>query len=322
MRRAALLLTVALLTRGDVQAQTTPGAPTVVFDGSLGEAGGAPAEARPSGGVDYRIEDSRGRIHGPNLFHSFSRFDVGATDSATFLGPDFIQNVVARVTGGSASSIDGLVRSEIASADLYLLNPAGIVFGPQATLDVKGSFHASTADFLRLGQDAIFSAADAGGSVLSLAPPTAFGFLGAPPPIAFGGLSVPFGERLSLVGGALELRPSEPVTPGAYFDASGGLTFVSVGSAGEVKIGAGVPDVTPFEALGPITLLDPHGILLRSGEGPLYVRAGSLEAGPLLQVDAASIDIAVDGGRLSLDLNGEIRSRGSVSGMSRRLLRG
>jgi filamentous hemagglutinin family protein len=69
----------------------------------------------------------------------------------TFTGPDSVKNVIGRVTGGEPSSIDGTLASTIPDADLYLLNPAGILFSPNARLDVKGSFHASTADELRLG---------------------------------------------------------------------------------------------------------------------------------------------------------------------------
>src|SRR2546426_62079 len=52
--------------------------------------------------------------------------------------------------GGNVSQIDGLLKSEIAGANLYLLNPSGVMFGPNARLDVRGSFHVSTADYLRL----------------------------------------------------------------------------------------------------------------------------------------------------------------------------
>ncbi|MDM8566434.1 filamentous hemagglutinin N-terminal domain-containing protein [Candidatus Halobeggiatoa sp. HSG11] len=51
------------------------------------------------------------------------------------------------------SPIDGLIRSTIPNADMYFLNPYGIMFGPNAQLDVQGSFHASTADYLRLEED-------------------------------------------------------------------------------------------------------------------------------------------------------------------------
>ena len=86
----------------------------------------------------FNIND--GTIKGSNQFHSFGLFSVGTGDIASFNGPAGIQNIVSRVTGGVGSAINGTVRSTIAGADLFLLNPAGILFGPNATLNVSGSF--------------------------------------------------------------------------------------------------------------------------------------------------------------------------------------
>jgi filamentous hemagglutinin family protein len=116
---------------------------------------------------------------GGNLFHSFGRFGVVTGGSATFTGPGSVLNIIGRVTGGEASSIDGTLRSSIPGADLWLFNPAGIAFGPNATLDVQGSFHASSAHFLTLGDGSVFNARDPGASVLTSAPPSAFGFVDA-----------------------------------------------------------------------------------------------------------------------------------------------
>src|SRR5215510_4837176 len=83
--------------------------------------------------------------NGPNLFHSFDRFSVGTRDIASFQGPSGIINILSRVTGGQLSEIDGTLQSTIPGANLYLLNPAGVLFGPNASLDITGSFHVSTA---------------------------------------------------------------------------------------------------------------------------------------------------------------------------------
>ncbi|MGH6801880.1 MAG: filamentous hemagglutinin N-terminal domain-containing protein, partial [Methyloceanibacter sp.] len=98
----------------------------VTLDGSLGGARG------PLPGPDFEIGADLGRQVGSNLFHSFGAFNLDASESATFSGPNTINNVLGRVTGGSGSSIDGLLRSTIPNANLFLLNPAGIVFGPSA----------------------------------------------------------------------------------------------------------------------------------------------------------------------------------------------
>jgi filamentous hemagglutinin family protein len=89
-----------------------------------------------------------GTIRGSNQFHSFDRFSIGTNDTASFTGPDGVTNILSRVTGGQLSNIDGTIQSQIPGANLYLLNPSGVLFGPNARLDVKGSFHVSTADVL------------------------------------------------------------------------------------------------------------------------------------------------------------------------------
>jgi filamentous hemagglutinin family protein len=146
----------------------------VATDGTLG------ARVRLTG-KNVTVPARLGQIRGQNLFHSFERFGVPTKGRVTFTGPDGLKNVIGRVTGGERSSIDGTLASKIQGADLWLLNPAGILFGPHARLQVPGSFHASTADELRFADGAVFSALDPQGSVLSVAAPEAFGFLHVKP---------------------------------------------------------------------------------------------------------------------------------------------
>ncbi len=142
----------------------------VSLDGTLGRSGALP-------GPDYLIGADLGQQHGGNLFHSFQDFNLQSFESATFSGPNSVNNVISRVTGGNPSNIDGLLRSTIPNADMYFLNPYGIMFGPNAKLDVQGSFHASTADYLRLQDGGQFNARLPGNSLLTVAPVEAFGFL-------------------------------------------------------------------------------------------------------------------------------------------------
>src|SRR5438093_7346861 len=122
-----------------------------------------------------------GAIRGTNLFHSFQFFNVGTGAIASFNGPATIANILSRVTGGQ-SMIDGQVRSTITGANLDLMNPAGVIFGPNATLNVSGSFHVTTADYLRLADNARFAAvAGPQDALLTTAPVAAFGFLSTTP---------------------------------------------------------------------------------------------------------------------------------------------
>jgi filamentous hemagglutinin family protein len=185
----------------------------ITTDGSLGQALNLP-------GPDYQIGADLGQLRGGNLFHSFQDFNLQHFESATFSGPNQIQNVISRVTGGNPSSIDGLLRLTIPNADFYFLNPYGIMFGPNARLDVQGSFHASTADYLRLGDSGRFDARNPSDSILTVAPIEAFGFLdNSHGSIQVNGrgvlntesdmpralLQVPDGKSLSLIGGDIHL---------------------------------------------------------------------------------------------------------------------
>jgi filamentous hemagglutinin family protein len=152
--------------------------------------------------------------NGTNLFHSFGDFSVGTHDIARF-GNDsglLTTNILSRVTGGQPSNIFGTVQTAgFGTAALWLINPAGIVFGPTASLNVGGSVHFSTADYLRLGSGNDRFYADLGKtSQLTSAPVTAFGFLGERPagPItvqAGNPLAVSEGKAISLIGGDISI---------------------------------------------------------------------------------------------------------------------
>ncbi len=201
----------------------------VTLDGSVGPSGALP-------GPDYKITENLGKRAGSNLFHSFGRFNLNASESATFSGSSGIKNVISRVTGGQASNIDGTLRVTIPNANLYLLNPAGVIFGEHAKLDVPGAFHASTADNLKFQDDVDFKSGDAtAGQFLTTAEPEAFGFLDNDiAGISLSGntgsiLEVQQGSTLSLVGGDIISENTAIVAPG------GRINIASVASAGEVS---------------------------------------------------------------------------------------
>ncbi|MBI3988962.1 MAG: filamentous hemagglutinin N-terminal domain-containing protein [candidate division NC10 bacterium] len=255
---AGLLVFGVLLTTSEAQ---------ITLDGSLGPAG-------PLVGPHYVIPAAVGETQSSNLFHSFGQFNVHLGESATFTGPNSIANILSRVTGGEPSAIDGLLRSTIPGANLFLLNPAGVLFGPHARLEVSGSLHVSTADYLRLADGGIFSATLAQGSVLTAAPPAAFGFLGpnpAPMIIQESVLQVPEGKTLSIVGGDITIEG------GTLQASSGQITLASVGSAGEVPVNVAEFNVDTFERLGAIEL-SAGALLDVSGDsgGTVVIRGGNL----------------------------------------------
>ncbi|MBK5968610.1 MULTISPECIES: two-partner secretion domain-containing protein [Thiorhodovibrio] len=179
----ALIASICLL------AVTTTVSADIATDGSLGP-------MVELSGPNMQIGAELGKTHGNNLFHSFQQFNIQADQSATFTGPDNIQNVIGRVTGGQVSEIDGALRSEVGQADVFLINPSGVVMGPNATVDVPASLHVSTADELRFQDGSRFSASEPGASTLTMAAPEAFGFLNRGPT-----------GNLSINGATLSLRP-------------------------------------------------------------------------------------------------------------------
>src|SRR3954468_1099955 len=196
--RLGLPLLTALLAATPVQAQ-------IITDGTVG-----PKVSLTGGRI--QIGADLGTRRGANLFHSFEKFGIATGQTATFTGPEDIRNVISRVTGGEISNIDGTLASTVGQADLYFLNPAGVMFGPNAWLDVPGSFHVSTAHELRFADGASFSALDKTGSGLTVAPPEAFGFLDRPSGhigVDRSQLEVPAGKTFSLVGGTLAIAGTQ-----------------------------------------------------------------------------------------------------------------
>ena len=96
-----------------------------------------------------------GAIRGSNLFHSFQQFSIGEGRGAYFANPAGIENILSRVTGNNRSEILGRL-GVLGNANLFLLNPNGIVFGANASLDVAGSFTATTANAIALGDQGFF----------------------------------------------------------------------------------------------------------------------------------------------------------------------
>ncbi|MEQ1858791.1 MAG: filamentous hemagglutinin N-terminal domain-containing protein [Chthoniobacteraceae bacterium] len=236
----------------------------VATDGSLGS-GGAIV---PAGG-NYAIPASLGRTVGANLFQSFSEFNLLMGESATFSGPNGIARILARVTGGP-STIDGTIRSTIDGAHLFLINPQGIVFQSNAAIDVKGSFTATTADYVKLGSNGRFDARDAANDVLTSEPVSAWGFLPAsiaPMPISVAGstLSGGDGATLSFIGGDISFDRARVSAPGGRFE------LASFNAPGEY---AG--DLSGVSGSGFIGLLESDIDLDGAQGGSLLIRGGSL----------------------------------------------
>jgi filamentous hemagglutinin family protein len=299
----------------------------ITGDGTLG------TTVTPSGTI-YTITGGTRPSNGPNLFHSFDRFSVGTGDTARFSasGQTGIVNILSRVTGGQSSAIDGILRSEIAGANLYLLNPSGVMFGPNASLNVSGSFHVSTADVLRLADGATFAANLGQESRLTVAAPAAFGFLGSTPaPVAIQGSRLRFGlletgRALTVVGGDITIMDGVLAAPG------GRLQLASVASPGDVQFNALAPDlqVDGFARLGQMQFQRTGLTVSGFGGGAVRIWGGRLQADRTTMTAntigaLAGVSLAVDlqiTGRIDLhtsDILAAATDSASVSGGSIRV---
>ena len=237
-------------------------------------------------GPNYAIPASLGSQVGSNLFHSFSVFDVNTGESATFSGPNNVSNIIARVTGGTLSTIDGGLNSTIPQANLVLINPSGIVFGPNASLNVGGAFYATTANYVRLADGGVFDATTPANSLLTTAPLAAFGFLGPAASITVQGMASREGQELSLIGGDINVT-------GGLTALGGAVNMASVASAGEVGLAPGL-DVSGFATLGAVSIDAPIDVSagVAGQGGSMYILGGQITTGAAASLTAYTLDLA------------------------------
>jgi filamentous hemagglutinin family protein len=238
----------------------TAHAGSVTLDGSLGHAAGP---VTSNNGL-YVLTRASGKQVGNNLFFSLGQFNLDKGETAQFSGPNSVTNVLTRVTGGT-SAIDGTIQCTIPNASFYLINTAGVLFGPDAALDVQGSFAVTTADEVKLADGKKFAAPGPADATLTSAAPAAFGFLSSKPagivvdgiaPTTGGGGNTHYhpslnpapNGTLTVVGGDIVVSGGELATAGA-----GAATIVSVASPGTVSL-SNPTDVSSFSSLADVVV--------------------------------------------------------------------
>lgn len=257
------------------------------------------------GHVQYDITGGTRPNGGPNLFHSFGEFGVPNNTIANFLNNPRVEttNILGRVTGGNISNIFGAIQTtDFGGANLFLMNPAGFLFGPNAAIHAGGMVSFTSADYLKFEDgkrfNAIPSTADA---LLNASPVAAFGFLGSNPGaiiVRGSELKVTDGASVALVGGNITIES------GANLSAPNGkIQLASTASPGafDALTLQSIPNKngTSFTSFGTVTL-GPNSTINVSGANNVSIRGGQF----VLSVNDATLNTAENAGTAnSISLN-------------------
>jgi filamentous hemagglutinin family protein len=306
-------------------AQITP-------DGTLGAESSVVTPLDP----DFPIDAiTGGATRGVNLFHSFVEFNVDEGRGAYFDNPTGIENILSRVTGSDPSDILGTL-GVLGNANLFLINPNGIIFGPNASLDVGGLFVATTANAIRLGDTGIFSASEPATSNLltvkpsalffnsltsqaidnrSTATSTVLGFaVNGLPDRPINGLQVLDNQSLSLVGGNVSLDGGSLQAPGGRVELGGvaGVGTVGLNGDGSLSFPNGV-------ARADVSLTNGANVdVIAGGGGSIAVKARNIDVsgGSFLSAGIGEGLGSFDSqaGDITLNVTGEITvTNGNIS---------
>src|SRR5215472_417346 len=256
-----------------------------------------------SGQTQFNITGGTRPGGGVNLFHSFGNFNVPTNNIANFLNSGSVDlngtlllpnlptsNILGRINGGNPSSIFGMIQTNgpggFPTANLFLMNPNGFLFGPTATINVGGMVSFTTADYLRLADGALFNAVPhaAADALLSAAPVAAFGFLGSNPgaiTVQGSQLTVANGTGMSLVGGTITIQSGTPeggiAQPARLVAPNGKIQLASAASPGEFDVATlqPLPNVNgaSFTSFGSVNLA-PGANINVSGAQTVSIRGG------------------------------------------------
>lgn len=256
-------ISCAVALGNNVQAQITPDG-SVPFSLIPDTINGA-AATRINGGIP----------HGNNLFHSFAQFNVNLGQQVYFNDPG-VSNILSRVTGNEASIILGKLGVD-GAANLFLLNPKGIIFGPNSSLDVRGSFVGTTANAIEFGTQGLFSATPTALPLLTVNPSALLFNQIAAASItnqSTAGLQVPEGKTLSLIGGDVRLEGGKLRAPGGRIEL-GGLT-----EAGRIAIDGDNLKLTFPDNVkrGDVTLTNGSIVdVVAGGGGDIFINARNID---------------------------------------------
>lgn len=254
-------------------------------------------------GANTRI--TGGEAAGGNLFHSFAQFDLASGDTATWVrnaaDASSILNIVNRVRSVDPSHIDGTLRvADMPNASFWFINPAGVIFGDGASVDVPGAAYFSSAQELGFADGTRFSTVTPDGSTFSSAAPEAFGFLGEQGRIGIRG------ELTSDTASSVSFVAADVLLDGTVLGDGTRFDFVAVGSETQV---APLPDLGEPAVDG----------LVQFGPGSQVFAAGATLVGGDVRLSGATVvsnglaDLVVRGNRVGL-FEGALLQSDTVAG--------
>ncbi len=248
-----------------------------------------------------------GTTAGTNLFHSFSQFSIPSGTTAFFNNNSAIDNIITRVTGESFSFINGHIRAN-STANLFLINPNGIIFGPSASLNIGGSFVASSANSLTFADGLQYGAvAPKAAPLLAVSVPIGLQYGKSAQPVAAisSSLSVKPGKTLALAGGDVFLSNTFLTSSGGRIELGGlsdsgtvGLTFSrNIPSLNFASTATTRSDISVTGGF-----LDVSG----SGGGDIAVNARNIDISDGLLLAGLSSGAGVKGGDIKLSASDRI----------------
>jgi filamentous hemagglutinin family protein len=267
-----------------------------------------------------------GSQRGGNLFHSFREFSLSRGDTAFFNNDLAVRNLITRITGGSPSNIDGTIRAN-GTANLFFINPYGIIFGRNASLQIGGSFVASTANSLKFADGTEFSAtASQTSPLLTVSVPIGLQFGSNPgeivnrsqtsingmnPPV---GLQVNSGRTLALVGGNVSLENGNMTAAGGRIEL-GSVAGTNLVKLSQIATGYGL-DYTSIENFRDIQLSQ-GAIVDASGEGggAIQIQGRNITLADAAQVFSNTLG-AGTGGILAINASESVKLSGDDTSIS------
>jgi len=254
-----------------------------------------------------------------NVFHSLQKFGLNENQIADFVTNPNTKNILGRITGGDASVINGLIKVTGSNANLFLMNPAGIIFGSGASLNVPGSFTATTANGIGFG-DKWFNAFGTNNYAELVGEPTSFAFTMSQPGSIFNGgdLTVGKGESLTLLGGTV-------VNTGSLSSQGGNINIAAIPGKKLVRISQEGSLLSLVLPTSTENKLNPENLNLNPLSLPELLTGGNYNGATRITVEngvikltGSNVEIPNDAGTAivshKVDVSGEIGGKVNILG--------